>query len=448
MSRAAHLLRKPWVIGLAVLAVASGAGLAAVAKHVPDAPVSPAIANRTPDVANGAYVARLGDCTACHTAPGRSFLTGGRGFGTPMGQVYSTNITPDREHGIGRYSFEDFVRLMRMGVRPDGGRIYPAMPYTAFSKMSDADLQDLYAYLMRGVAPSDVANHAPGMIWPLSSRWPLVFWNMAFHHDARPFKPDLAKSAAWNRGAYLVQGAAHCGTCHTPRGLALQEKDLDGHTNLYLSGAQLAGESPINLRGNLGDGLGRWTAADIANLLATGRTSHSAVVDSMTEVVEHSGQYMNPGDLAAIATYVKSLSPAPQDGRASYAASSATLDRIMASRETSVGGRMFMDSCSACHRLSGSGEGQTFARLAGNAMVLSRYPDSLIGVILKGGRLPSTSGAPSANAMPPFGWRYDDKRIAELATFVRQAWGNGGREVTAGQVKAVRAQLRVPEPRR
>ncbi|MHB8285194.1 MAG: cytochrome c [Caulobacteraceae bacterium] len=447
MSRASRVLRKPWAIGLAAAVVAGGVAVAAVVRHIPDAPVSPAISSRSPNLANGAYVARLGDCTACHTAPGKAFLAGGRGFGTPMGQVYSTNITSDREHGIGRYSFEDFVRLMRLGVRPDGGRVYPAMPYTAFSKLSDADLQDLYAYLMRGVPASDAADRPSGIIWPLSLRWPLVFWNMAFHADARPFAPDTRQSSAWNRGAYLVQGAAHCGTCHTPRGLALQEKDLDGHSDLYLSGARLAGDSPINLRGDLADGLGRWTAGDIVDLLSTGRTTHSAVVGSMTEVVEHSGQYMTPADLSAIATYVKSLSPASPTQRASFVASPATLDRIMAGRETSAGGRMFMDSCSACHRLGGGGARQTFPQLAGNATVLSRYPDSLIGVILKGARLPSTPSAPSANAMPPFGWRYSDQQVSELATYVRQAWGDGAQAVTAGQVKAVRGQLGVAEPR-
>jgi mono/diheme cytochrome c family protein len=252
---------------------------------------------------------------------------------------------------------------------------------------------------------------------------------------------DRSKDARWNRGAYLVQGLAHCGTCHTPRGAAFEEKDTSGKTDLYMSGTELDGTSPINLRGNAGDGLGRWSASDIADLLKSGRNSSSAVTPTMSDVIEHSTQFMTDDDVAAIAAYLKSLSPAPEDGRATYVASESTIRTIMAGGEQTPGGRIYMDSCAACHRLSGSGESLAFPTLAGNPLVLSADPSSLISVILDGARLPSTAGAPSGLAMPGYGWRYDDADIAELATFVRSNWGNRVTPVAVAQVTKVRERL-------
>jgi mono/diheme cytochrome c family protein len=432
----------PWAVGFAA-ALAVGVGVVvAVARHVPDPGLSPAVASRTPDIRHGAYVAILGDCAVCHTAAGGKPLAGGRAFNTPVGRVWSTNITPDPDHGIGRYSLTDFVRLMRKGVRPDGRRVYPAMPYTAFAKVSDEDLQDLFAYLTRSVAPANTAN-ATGL-WP--PRWPLAFWNIAFHQDRR-FALDPRLSAQANRGAYLVEGLAHCGTCHTPRGLGFEEKDLDGRTNLFLSGARLDGASPANLRGDAGDGLGRWSEADIAELLATGKSAHSTVLGPMGEVVTGSTEHMTPADLSAIAAYLKTLGPGPAARRASFKASGATLNEVVAGRQTDPGGRIFMDSCAACHHLGGVGGGRSLPGLAGNSVVLAQYPDSLIAVILQGDREPGTVAAPSRNAMPPFSWRYDDAEVAALATYMRQAWGNRASPVRPWQVHNVRNALGIAQGR-
>jgi mono/diheme cytochrome c family protein len=278
-------------------------------------------------------------------------------------------------------------------------------------------------------------------------RWPLALWNIAFHDNSR-FMTDASQDAQWNRGAYLVQGLAHCGTCHTPRGLLFEEKDVRGITNLFLSGARLDGTSPINLRGNDGDGLGRWSATDVAALLKSGRNAHSAVTGTMADVVRHSTQYMTDQDVAAIAAYLKSLSPAPGNGHASFAASDTTIRTLMSGAERSSGGRIYMDSCAACHRLSGSGENLAFPTLAGNPAVLSSDPSSLIAVILTGARTPATAGAPTGLAMPDFGWRYDDADIADLATFVRSHWGNGAGPVAVAQVASVRKQLGIGRPNR
>lgn len=430
--------RRSWALAAVALVVAAAAILVLVF-HVPNPGISPLLAQRKPDVEHGKYVAVLGDCAACHTAAGGQPFAGGVPFSTPVGTVYSSNITPDRDSGIGNYSFADFVRVMRLGVTPDGTRLYPAMPYTAYAKVPDEDLQDLFAYLQSGLAPVEQARRPSTIPWPLSMRWPLALWNLAFHHNSR-FVADGSKDEQWNRGAYLVQGLTHCGTCHTPRGIAFEEVDVTGKSDLYLSGTDFDGTSPINLRGNIGDGLGRWSASDIAELLKSGRNPHSAVTGPMADVVRDSTQYMTEQDVAAIATYLKSLSPAPEDRRPAFAANDATIRTIMAGDERSTGGRIYMDSCAACHRLSGSGESFAFPTLAGNSSVLNSDPSSLIAVILNGARLPSTAAAPTGLAMPPFGWRYGDADIAKLATFVRANWGNSAPPVTAAQVANVRKQ--------
>lgn len=431
-----------FAIGLLVLVLVAVAAVADIVFMPPTVALSPALAQRTADPHHGAYVAVSGDCVACHTVRGQTPYAGGLSFPTPFGAVYSTNITSDSDTGIGRYTLTDFIRMMRFGIARDGRRLYPAMPYTAYAKASDEDLQDLLAYLQHDIPPAKQPSREADIMWPFSMRWPLALWDAAFH-DSTPFRPDASQSAEWNRGAYLVQGLGHCGTCHTPRGFALQEKDVSGKTAAYLSGSSLAGSAPINLRGNVGTGLGAWSTEDVVALLKSGRTQFTAVHGPMTEVVQNSTQAMSDADLHAIAVYVKSLSPAT-DVPGSFAPSDATIKAIMAGDDSKPGTRIFMDSCSACHRLGGSGAGPGFPRLAGNPSVLAANPESLIGIILMGNRLPSTAPAPSDLAMPDFGWRYDDGEIADLATFVRSAWGNNAAAVTAETVARVRKELGAP----
>ncbi len=429
------------IIAILLLSVvATGAyGIVHLASVLPEPDIAPAIAKRRPDSTHGRQVALEGDCAGCHSAPDDESYAGGVAFSTPVGTLYSSNITPDAESGIGTYGFADFVRLMRLGVAPDGKRVYPAMPYTAYAKVSDEDLQDLFAYLREQVAPVRRKTRPADISWPLTMRWPLALWDVAFH-DPRRFQPDPAQDAEWNRGAYLVHGLAHCGTCHTPRNFAFAERDLDGRSPLYLSGAAFDGASPINLRGNDGDGLGRWSKADLVQLLKSGRNPHSAASGSMVEVIGFSTQFLPDSDLSAIAAYLKSLTPAPGD-HAAFIPDETTRRNELKGSPSGLGGRLFMDSCAACHRLGGEGAATAFPGLAGNASVLSRDPASLIQVILAGSRLPSTAAAPSALAMPGFAWRYDDIEIAALASFVRGAWGNHASPVIPGQVTDARAHL-------
>jgi mono/diheme cytochrome c family protein len=426
------------ITGVAAAGIVAVGALWAFASVQPAAAIDPAFAGRQGDAVHGAYLARVGDCVACHTAKGGAPFAGGLPFDTPVGRIYSTNITPDREHGIGSYTFEQFVLAMRQGVRKDGARLYPAMPFTSYAKVSDADLLDLYAYFSTQVPASAQPNHASDAVWPLSIRWPLAYWSRAFHDDSR-YVADTSKSVEWNRGAYLVQGLAHCGSCHTPRGVGMEEKDLSGKSDLYLSGSSLDRTAPINLRSAAGGGLVSWSKEDIVASLKTGRNPHSAVSGPMGEVVEHSTQYLSDADLGAIAVYLKSLGASAEP--ASFHADDSTLKTILAGQATGRGASIYIDSCAACHRQNGQGATRVFPSLVDNPMVTQANPDSLLAVILGGARLPSTASAPSPLAMPPFGWRYGDEDVAQLATFVRSSWGNKGAAVTADQVAKVRAKV-------
>lgn len=367
----------------------------------------------------GEYVARAGDCTACHTAPGGALLAGGMKFPTPLGAIYATNITPDKQHGIGAYSFDEFDRAMRQGIAKDGHRLYPAMPYTSYAKMNAADMRALYDYLMKEVPAQNAANRAGDISWPLSMRWPLAVWNQLFHDDAQ-YRPDNGQSAEWNRGAYLVQGAGHCGSCHTPRGWAMQEKGLDSKDPAFLSGAELDGWYASNLRG--------MPQEEVAALLKTGRSRQAAVAGPMSEVVAHSTQYLTDSDLSAIAAYLHSL-----------AAEKPQAEKAVApvAGNQQAGQRTYAMYCSTCHGNKGEGSDNTIPALAGNATVTADNPLTALRVLLEGAQTPITRQA-TAIAMPGYGWALNDRQAADLMSYLRGSWGNQAGAVTAQQVQEAR----------
>ena len=268
-------------------------------------PVDPALVSR------GEYVARLSDCVACHSLPGKAPFAGGLEMATPLGAIHATNITPDRDHGIGNYSLADFDRAVRHGVAPGGRRLYPAMPYPSYVKLSDDDIKALYAFFMKSVQPANQPNIPSDIPWPLNMRWPIALWNGVFAPTA-PYAANPGQDALWNRGAYIVQGPGHCGSCHTPRGLAFNEKALDQSGAPFLAGALLDGWYAPSLRQDPNTGLGRWSEAQIVQFLKTGRNQHAVVYGSMTEAFNNSTQFMADDDLAAIARYLKSLPGDPQ----------------------------------------------------------------------------------------------------------------------------------------
>jgi mono/diheme cytochrome c family protein len=409
--------------------------------------IAPATAGAPDLIEKGRYLAVAGDCTACHTAPGGRSFAGGRPIASPIGTIYSTNITPDRTTGIGAYSLTEFDRAVRAGISPRG-TLYPAMPYPSYAHMSDQDIAALYAYFMHGVAPVHEADPATTIPWPMSIRWPLAIWRKLFAP-----KPDAAFDAkryadpAVARGAYLVQGPGHCGSCHTPRALSLQEKSLDESGDSYLAGGPVIdGWVAVNLRGNAADGLGSWSRDDIIATLRSGRNAgHAVIGESMNDVVLHSTQFLNDEDLEAIAAYLKSL-PALPPTPSAFAADPGTARALAAGKEANRGAELYIDNCAGCHRSDGAGYSRVFPRLAGNSTVLSVDPTSLVRLILHGSQLAATTTAPSELAMPGFGWRLSDHEVAQLASFVRESWGNHASAVPLAQAKKVRTAL-AEEPR-
>ncbi|MCU1718692.1 cytochrome c [Pseudomonas sp. 5P_3.1_Bac2] len=392
----------------------------------------------------GRYLAAAGDCTACHTREGGVAFAGGRPMESPIGTLYSTNITPDKATGIGNYSLSDFDRALRHGIAANGDSLYPAMPYPAYAALRDEDVRALYAYFMQGVEPVSASNRASDVPWPLSMRWPLAIWRKLFAPapDKLSTRENAYASSEIARGGYLVQGLGHCGSCHTPRAITLQEKALDESGAEFLAGgAEIDGWLAVNLRGDQADGLGRWSATDIVDTLRGARNaSHAVLGSAMGDVVQHSTQHLSEEDLHAVAAYLKTL-PASGQSSSSFKDDPATALALAAGQEQDRGAELYLDNCAACHRTDGLGDVRVFPKIAGNSSVLADNPVSLIRLLLAGSSLPSTESAPSPLGMPGFAWRLSDKEVAQLLTFIRSSWGNQAKAVKAEQVKAVRASL-------
>jgi mono/diheme cytochrome c family protein len=437
------------LIALVVLAGLAVLGLAGLPTETRAIAVGAADQGSPAMVENGRYLAIAGDCIACHTAADGQPFAGGLPILSPIGVIYSSNITPDRDNGIGNYSLNDFDRALRHGISPSGKTLYPAMPYPSYARLRDEDVLSLYVYFMHDVSPVPAANHANGIRWPLSMRWPLSIWRKLFAPD-----PDQLTATTIHysdpvvaRGAYLVQGLEHCGACHTPRARTLQEKALDESGSDYLAGGQVQdGWSAVNLRSNAAAGLGRWSAQDVIDLLKNGHSvSHGVIGSAMGDVVVHSTQHLHDDDLAAIAAYLKSLPPARQEV-STFAMNAATAHKLQSGINDTRGAELYVDNCAACHRTDGEGYARVFPEIAGNSTVLSADATSLIRLILLGSVSPATASAPSRLAMPGFASRLSDGEVAKLATFVRQSWGNTAPTVTVGSVKTIRAAI-LREPR-
>ncbi|WP_449424854.1 c-type cytochrome [Rhodanobacter lindaniclasticus] len=424
-----------------IVALLCVAGLAACHKSPP--PVPAAYDSATPEqqaalLKQGEYLARVGDCVACHTAPGGQPFAGGLAMASPIGAIYSTNITPDPT-GIGGYSYGDFDNALRHGIRKDGSTLYPAMPYPSYARITDADTQALYAYFMHGVAPVAQANKATGIHWPLSMRWPLAIWRRLFAPKVVAWQAPAGADPQVSRGAYLVEGLGHCGACHTPRAWTLQEKALsDGDGRVFLSGsAPLEGWIAKNLRGDHKDGLGSWSEPQLVQFLKTGRSERSAVFGGMSDVVEHSTQYFSDADLAAIARYLKSL-PAQDPNDAPNHYDDRVAKALWQGDDSQPGAAIYLDNCAACHRSDGQGYARVFPALAGNPVLQTADATSLINLVLQGDTLVATRTAPSTFTMPGFAWRLSDREVADVVTFIRGSWGNQAAPVSAHDVAKLR----------
>jgi mono/diheme cytochrome c family protein len=381
------------------------------------------------------YVARVSNCVACHSIPGGKAFAGGLKMGTPLGAIYSANITPDPQTGIGKYSLPEFDRAVRQGIARDGRHLYPAMPYTSYVKLTDADVTALYRFFMRQVPPVHQENLKSDIPAMLSIRWPLAIWNYFFApRGSYIVKPG--HDAVWNRGAYLVQGAAHCGACHTPRGIAIQEKAVDESGSKFVAGAALDGWYASSLRGDIRTGLGAWSVKDIVAFLKYGHNRVGTAFGSMTEAVNNSTSYFSDADLNAIAVYLKSLPATSAQHGAAY--NEATTVTLRGKPSTQPGGAVYAGVCASCHGFDGKGFAPYMPGLAGNPVVLDHDPTSLINVMLNGSIPLVAEGAPDPYRMPQFRQQLSDQDVADVLTLIRKGWGNRAPTVTAAQVAKLR----------
>jgi mono/diheme cytochrome c family protein len=378
-------------------------------------------------VVRGEYLVRAGDCAFCHTDNNGKPFAGGRAIPTPFGVIYSINITPDRDTGIGQWTEQDFYKAMHTGISNDGSHLYPAFPYPWFTKVTRVDVDAIKAYLntITPVVQKDKTNQLP---WILRWRGELFGWNMLFFDEGQ-YKLDPAQSAQWNRGAYLVEGLAHCGACHTP------DNWLGGtkHKEPFEGGSAGLHWAAPGLDGNLREGVGGWSTAEIVEYLKTGSNAKSASAGPMTEVVMNSTQYLTDTDLDAIAIYLKnrpndSIKPPPK---------TAALGTDALVR----GQALYIDNCTACHMPDGRGVAKVFPPLTGSAAIQADNPGTVIHVVLAGARMAAPAAKPTGLAMPGFGWKLGDREIADVVNYARHAWGNRSPLVDADAVAAVRKDI-------
>lgn len=389
------------------------------------------------DISEGEYLARVGNCAACHTIENGEPFAGGLKMAVPMlGAIYATNITPDPETGIGDYSFEDFDRSMRLGIAKDGHRLYPAMPYPSYAKIAEDDMQALYDFFMnevKAVKQANPENEIPG--W-MSARWPLAVWSFLTLDEDR-YEFDESQDEVWNRGAYLTQGLGHCGACHTPRGILFQEKGLNENDSDFLAGAPLDHWSASPLTGDKNVGLGRWSEEDIVKFLKTGKNQWGSAFGTMVEVVNNSTQYMTDEDLHAMAVYLKSL-PAVLDEGQEWSYDTASAEQMAQFDFSAAGSQTYYEYCVSCHLYDGSGHGEFMPPLAGNPVVMDPDASSLINLTLNGSLRVVIGGEPETYDMPYFHGLLDDQQIADVVTFMRNAWGHDASAVSLEQVSEIR----------
>ena len=379
------------------------------------------------DIVRGRYLVAAGDCAACHTAEGGKPFAGGRAVPTPFGTIYSTNITPDPDTGIGRWNSDDFYRAMHEGLAPGGRHLYPAFPYPWYTKLTRDDVDDIRGYLAT-LDPVRQVNRPTELPWPLDERGVMAGWNTLYFREGT-FRSNPQKSAEWNLGAYLVEGLGHCGACHTAKNFAGAPK-RDEH----LHGGYGENWYAASLGGDLRDGLGAWSAQEIVDYLKKGVNDKAAAFGPMAEVVHNSTQHLDDKDLRAIAVYLKDL---PVQETSKSASPTRPDDQRMAR-----GRGVYLDQCAGCHMENGEGVANAFPPLKGNAVVQAKDPETLVHVILTGAKTATTHADRTGLAMPAFDWKLSDDEIADLATYLRNAWGNAADPLDRGKVADLRHDVR------
>jgi mono/diheme cytochrome c family protein len=389
----------------------------------------PAPQDKSSIVARGEYLARAGDCIACHTAPGDKLFAGRRAMLTPFGTLYTSNITPDPETGIGSWTADQFYGAMHTGRFPDGGLLYPAMPFGSYTKVTRQDSDAIFAYL-KTVPPVRRADRAHDLEFPYNNRSLILGWRTLYFSEGE-YQPDATKSDEWNRGAYLVEGLGHCAMCHT----AINSLGGSSESEAFQGGLiPMQNWYAPSLTSNKEAGLGDWSLKDISDLLRTGVSTRGAVYGPMAEVVYNSLQYLSDGDIRAMSVYLKSLAqgntPATPSTRIPTAESSLLL---------SFGKTVYDSKCATCHGADGLGQPPHYPLLAGNQSIQMASAVNPIRMVLNGGYPPGTVGNPTPYGMPPFAQLLSDNEVAAVVTYIRTSWGNRGAAVSAGQANELRA---------
>jgi mono/diheme cytochrome c family protein len=371
----------------------------------------------------GQYLVRVGDCASCHTREGGAFLAGGQALNTPFGAIYSTNLTSDRESGVGAWTSGEFYSALHDGTQPSGGPIYPAMPYPYTTRVTRADSDAMLAFL-KTVAPVKEKRPPNALSFPFNIRSLVRGWNLLFFNPGE-FKPDPGKPAEWNRGAYLVTALGHCGACHTPKNVLAADR-----TGQALQGGTLDNWVAPDLTANTRTGLGSWSVDEIVEYLRTGRNARGNAGGSMAEVVAYSTSLLTDADLHAIASYLKEQAAGPS--AKPEAPDAGAMKR---------GEAVFSDACTACHMEEGRGQARFFPPLRDNAVSQQADPTGVLHIILAGDRTAATNSRPTPLSMPSFAWKLTDQQIADVATYVRNSWGNRAQPITAKQVGDMRKNL-------
>jgi mono/diheme cytochrome c family protein len=387
---------------------------------------------KTPDtatLAKGEYLARAGDCIACHTAREGKTFAGGLPMKTPFGTLYTSNITPDPATGIGTWTSDQFYNMMHNGRFPDGGLVYPAMPFGSYTKVTREDSDAIYAYL-RTVPPVKQINKPHDLRFPFNNRSLLLGWRTLFFKEG-VYKPDSTKSAEWNRGAYLVEGLGHCGMCHT----AINVLGGSSESQAFEGGLiPMQNWYAPSLTSNKEAGLGDWSLEEIVDYLRKGVSARGAVYGPMAEVVYNSLQYLTDEDARAMAVYLKSLAQGTSPEKAQPPLPSAETSLLV-----SLGKPIYDRECASCHGAAGLGMPPHYPPLAGNQSIQMVSAVNAIRMVLNGGFPPGTMGNPEPYGMPPFAHRLSDDEVAAVVTFIRTSWGNRGEPVSARQANELRA---------
>ncbi len=383
-------------------------------------------------VKRGEYLARAADCQVCHTAPGGADYAGGLAFPLPFGTIYSTNITPDKDTGIGDYSDRDFLDAVQRGIRRDGAHLYPAMPFTSYTHMTDADALAIKAYLF-SLAPVRSVDRADTLLFPFNQRWAMGIWSSLFSGNAR-FAPDTAQSPQWNRGAYLAEALAHCGECHTPRNLALALNNRK-----KFAGALTAGWRAFNITSDRGSGVGTWSDDELFAYLSTGHAlGRGTAAGPMGEAVDESFSALSPADVHALVVYLRSVPAVASSDLPATIAPPAPASFKSGGGTADVRGRkVFEQACVSCHGWTGVSSISPFATIAGARAVNDPTATNVAQIVISGMKRETPPGIVS---MPAFGSSYSDSEIAAVANYVTGRFGSAPSRISEREVTELRQQ--------